>query len=438
LIQNATRVYFVYETQKDTPLFSRALSEIRLLNGEIHRVSEDYIPPEEIQKFEDDLRWNNEKEYYLYMLIKIYHFLEKYSGIRILKMGGDFAKDESGTAWLLNISRVEYNSLHLTTHEEEQLHNADELIFFDSKGGFAKRVEHNYKETERRESVKLLNNILKQHYENIKRIVGVNILEAYYSDHITDEIFSRLHPSAPFKISDISRSTLAYEEIRGFVISNARKLLYPRSAADNGMTPEALAKYAFSGSIPKSIQGVIIKKSEDVGVNTQASDPERQQTSKMNDSKISSLTKDFLISKSMSKLHANMKANMKANLKARFTNTWWNVKSSVREMYKAKDDPEKRLPPKKELPRAKSNGAIQSFRESRRIENSPLRVRLSTRDLVTQESMDFVSSSSNFMNTVSTVDLDPYQKILLNFKKRPQSQFFRQIKSKAILDINAL
>jgi len=110
-------------------------------------------------------------------------------------------------------------------------------------------------------------------------------------------------------------------------------------------------------------------------------------------------------------------------------------------MYKNEESSERRSVQRKELPRARSNGTLRSYRESsqgRRTENpSPLELRLSTRDYLNQESTDYISSS-NIASTVNTFDIDPYQKILLNFKKRPQSKFFRQIHQKAILNIDAL
>jgi len=95
-------------------------------------------------------------------------------------------------------------------------------------------------------------------------------------------------------------------------------------------------------------------------------------------------------------------------------------------MYKNDDSTEKRSSvQRKELPRARSNGTIRSYRESsqgRRTENqTPLQLRLSTRDYLNQESTDYISSS-HIASTVNTFDIDPYQKILLNFKKKTSVQ----------------
>ena len=308
-------------------MFKRGLSEVKLLNREIHRVSEDYISPEDELHFEDELRQKDYTEYCLYLLIKIHHFLEVVHGIRVLKMGADFAKDEAGTIWLLNISRVEHKQLDVVLRDEAPARNPDGLLNYDdSPDGFVQEIEGTYKENERKNSIKLLNNILKQHYENIKRILGVDILEAYYEETINDEVFTKLHPNAPFKLSDIPRSNIVYEEIREFIIHNSRKLLYPNLSAEKEMTPEVLAKYSFSGNVPKSMIGVVVKKSEQANPNKNKNEISLP---KLNESKTRSYSPMRNISKSLAsinKAHLGIKTAFSGNLKS----TWWNLKPAIR------------------------------------------------------------------------------------------------------------
>ena len=323
-INTTQRVYFVHEREKNSPLFSRALVEVRILNGEILRVSEDYISPIDEQKFEEDLKLNNEKNYCLYLLMKIYHFLEIVYGIRVLKMGADFLKDDLGIIWLLNISRLQYKQLEVALKDDAPIRQSDGLLMFEGKDGFAQEVEGRYRDVEMHETVKLLNNILKQHYENIRRVVKSDIPEAYYDEGITDELFIRLHPNAPFKLSELLRSSFTYEEIRAFVLKNARKLLYPNSNVNQGMSPELLAKFSGSSTTPKAVPGVIIKKSEKPMMN------------------VSSVTKASPILNFAQRMKSSQKLNkkvesgslshrgVKETFGTNFTNTWWNLKPNIR------------------------------------------------------------------------------------------------------------
>lgn len=118
-----TRVYFVYNREKDNPLFKRAHIEIRYLTGSITRSSDEYISPADELKFEEELRINNEREYCLYILCKIHHFLEVVYDVKIFKMGGDFTKDETGLMWLTNVSRLQYQIVETDAKGDTPMRN---------------------------------------------------------------------------------------------------------------------------------------------------------------------------------------------------------------------------------------------------------------------------------------------------------------------------
>lgn len=52
---------------------------------------------------------------------------------------------------------------------------------------------------------------MRQHYENAKKSVGVELAEQYYEDDISDEVFSKIHPEAKFKLSDLLKNKLSYD-----------------------------------------------------------------------------------------------------------------------------------------------------------------------------------------------------------------------------------
>jgi hypothetical protein len=255
------RVYFVYECEKTDPLFQRALSEVLYLSGEIALGSEDFIPLSEEEKFEDNLRNQDEHKYCLYLLYKVHHFLELIYSVKVLKMGGDFVKDESGLIWLNNISRVQFKNLTINTKDDGRPRNLDNLIRMEDEK-VSQELEKHFKDLERREAVKLINNIMQQHFENMKKNAGLDFAEAYYEDDISDEVFSKIHPDAPFKLSDLLKSKLTYSEIKEFIIKNSAQLGKHNKYFYDGKSVKLPTKEHHQGISSKVIPGASIRKSE--------------------------------------------------------------------------------------------------------------------------------------------------------------------------------
>lgn len=110
------------------PHFDRAKREILYLNGDIPQASEDFIPIVEEEKFEEQLRIESEENYCLYVLIKIYHYIEVFQGVKIQKMAGDFVKDDTGVIWLINTSRVIYEQLPINVREGLNFRDAGDFM----------------------------------------------------------------------------------------------------------------------------------------------------------------------------------------------------------------------------------------------------------------------------------------------------------------------
>jgi len=319
------RVYFVYDREKENPLFERALREVRFLNGEIFKASEDYIPPIEEMRFEEELKTTNEKEYCLYLLYKIYHYLFKIHNIKVIKMGGDFVRDESGIVWLINLSRVHYEALDVDEEDDLPLKNMEA----PDKDDLAQRLESHYKEVERTEAIRLLNNILCQHYENIKKYLsGQDLQEVYYEDSLTDEMFLKLHPNSPFGLGDILRSRVSFDKIRTFIISDTRKILYPHRSRDDGKSLELLAKQTYAGCPPRIVPGMVVKKHREEPLSYNNSPPKIDTSSFLKAQKERSLLRTPITTQSVSN-HKRLKMIFQQT----FVNTNLNIRPISRESF---------------------------------------------------------------------------------------------------------
>ena len=218
------RIYFIFDLQKDNPLFWRAQKEILHLNGEIPQASEDFIPLSEEERFEEELKSQSEENYCLYILFKIAHFIEAVYFTKILKMSADFSKDDQGLFWLINISRVQYKVLENHQRSEDigikyfvdcNLPNDNSKLYIN--------LEEQIIHSERKESIDLLNNIMLEYYELLRK-PGNEFVRAFYEDNISDETFAKIHPNAPFKLNELLKSKISFEDIRNFVINNIKQL----------------------------------------------------------------------------------------------------------------------------------------------------------------------------------------------------------------------
>ena len=218
------KAYFLYSKDKDRELFIRAKKEILIINGDIPRASQEYISLGDEEHFEETLAAQNEEEFCLYTLYKIVHFLEIVAGVRVLKMAGEFARDDAGFYWLINLHSVKHANCMVSTREELQIKNVDKILQ-EENSKLTSELDIYYRSIERREAVKVLNQVMKQHYNEQKKRVGLdNYVENYFNDDISDDLFAKIHPDAPFKLSSLLKTKANYEEIRVFLLKHVNRM----------------------------------------------------------------------------------------------------------------------------------------------------------------------------------------------------------------------
>ena len=236
-------MYFLYDKEQHKDLFIRAKTEILIINGDIPKASEEYISLGDEEYFEETLKASNEETFCMYTLYKIVHFLEIISAVKIQKMSAEFVKDEAGFFWLLNLSDVRHVSYQQNIREELQIKNVDKLLQ-EENNKLSQELEIYYRNLERKEAIKLLNNIMKQHYDAQKKKIGLDdYVESYFNDDISDELFAKIHPDAPFKLSELLKTKSRYDEIREFILKNTRRLQSERHIREGALV---VAKPAFA------------------------------------------------------------------------------------------------------------------------------------------------------------------------------------------------
>lgn len=166
-------------------------------------------------------------------------------GVQIAKMAGDFIKEESGEVCLVNIARLQYTQVASVGPKEDLGFKTTEIFSPQQNKQIETALQEYFKNLERGQAVKILNKAMNQHYKDLKSGLGVLLPENYYEDNISDEVFAKIHPRAPFKLSDLIRSELSYEKIRDFVIKNNHQLRGFQKYLYDGQTTQVPIKKTY-------------------------------------------------------------------------------------------------------------------------------------------------------------------------------------------------
>ena len=229
------RVYFVLDRETQHPLFDRASKESQQFHGDILQVSEDYIPVHEEEKFEQELMHSDQNTYCCYLLMKIYHFMETIQGFRILRMGADFVKDRNGAIWLVNICRLQFQSLPNKGKNAIQTRGMS-LLGLDVVQRIPEELPDITEDSERKEEVDFLVNMMKSKYEEAKITYGLaKPPRIDCEDDISNNIFSILYPEIPVKLSTILEISTKHEDLFPIVEKFVRKANHFRNP---GKTPQ--------------------------------------------------------------------------------------------------------------------------------------------------------------------------------------------------------
>lgn len=172
------------------------------------------------------------------------------------KFVGEFVKDESGFYWLINISRIQYDLLQERNPEDLHMKNVENIVK-EENSKLTTELEAHYKNLERKEAAKLLNDIMQQHYDSMKKNLNFKMIENYYDDNISDDVFHKIHPDAPFKLSELLRCKIKYEDIRDFVVKNCDRLRGERYYKDGNTISKAVKHYHSQDHDPN--QSIAIK-----------------------------------------------------------------------------------------------------------------------------------------------------------------------------------
>lgn len=206
---------------------------------------------------------SNEEQFCMYTIYKIVHYVEIISSVRLLKIAGEFVKDQGGFFWLINLYGVTHINCQINIREDLQTKNIDN-IWQEENNRLSQELEARYRDLERKKAVAVINDTLKALYETQKKKIGIeNYAENYYSADITDDLFAKLHPDAPFKLSDLLKHKTRYDDIREFITKNAGRLQIERNTQGGGLvkktpaqnTQELLASRAGKFKLPLASSG---------------------------------------------------------------------------------------------------------------------------------------------------------------------------------------
>ena len=219
------------------PLFVRASRETFQLNGQVAQASDDYIPAYEEEQFEKSLMQNNIFHYCLYILMKIYHFFIIMHDIKILRMGGDFVSDDTGVMWLINISRLQYQSM---ISKPKRAHDREMSIL--GYGAGDKVPEETPVITDdytRQEGIGAVADVLQKKYEELKDDYKFKMKIPNYQEDISDKAFAEIYPNMQFRLSSLLKANFKHRDLRRVVtpyVPNPFNPIPPRDKSPGPLT----------------------------------------------------------------------------------------------------------------------------------------------------------------------------------------------------------
>lgn len=97
------RVNFKWsESLKNDKLFKRAFDDIDIIFGDIPPSSFDFVTNEDEENFQEELKNSSINNYCLYMLYKLYIFIERFYRKRVIKSINEFVKSDQNEIYYIN------------------------------------------------------------------------------------------------------------------------------------------------------------------------------------------------------------------------------------------------------------------------------------------------------------------------------------------------
>jgi hypothetical protein len=184
------------------------INEPILVTHYAHKVH-DYSAIEELQKAafvdeEDDMGYSRSPEEYCMMVCrKIAYYLAVYCHYNLLRMRGEFIKDDNGRIWLIGANKISVSSLELVENDNHILFKRVGLMNSESKETLMQQVNLISKIKLNSKASKLAE-AMNEHYENLKRKVGLDsVFTPKPPDNASNYAFAKLRPLTPYRFDQL-------------------------------------------------------------------------------------------------------------------------------------------------------------------------------------------------------------------------------------------
>jgi hypothetical protein len=123
--------------------------------------------------------------------------------LEVLRLKGEFLKDDNGRIWLIHASKISLRPINLPQLDDEIIVEETALVPEDFADNFASEMEktmtQDFTQSKRASTIQ---NVLDTHYETIKAKAGINDMlkgEPPYID--SNNAFAKLRPTSPYTLS---------------------------------------------------------------------------------------------------------------------------------------------------------------------------------------------------------------------------------------------
>lgn len=215
---------------KNDKLFKRAFDDIDIIFADIPPSSFDFVTNEDEETFQEELRNSSINDYCLYMLYKLYIFIERFYKKRVIQSINEFVRNDQNEIYYINAyhSFIYKNFLILISYDVhvqdfcKNFTNYTDLyneLIEDPEIKHKTIMQKKYDELQKTELSDLFSKLFYQDYEQKKNKEGLELHISKPEDTLNENIFNRLYPNSFLKYNELLSNKMNIEDIKRVIIS---------------------------------------------------------------------------------------------------------------------------------------------------------------------------------------------------------------------------
>lgn len=156
-----------------------------------------------IEEDEESMYSRLPEEHCIMVCRRIAYYLAVYCHYNLLRIRGEFIKDDNGKIWLMAANKISVSNLELMENDKHMMFKRVGLVNSDSRDGLLKQISLVTK-IKLNPKASRLAIAMSEHYEHLKKKVGLeSLFTSKPPDNASNYAFAKLRPLTPFKFDQL-------------------------------------------------------------------------------------------------------------------------------------------------------------------------------------------------------------------------------------------